>query len=151
MDGDHDIEECAETSQLVLHELFKALVTHQVYLPYIILKPSMVTSGKNFKPFSDHHDIAHFTLEVFRNVVPAAVPSINFLSGGQTPEQATINLNAINQHGLQPWLLSFSYGRALQEECLKAWQGKDANISKAQEVFIKRAAANSLAALGEYK
>ena len=150
MDGDHSIEDCAEASQMVLHELFKALFTHQVYLPHIILKPSMVTSGKDFKPFSDAEDIVDFTLEVFRNTVPAAVPSINFLSGGQTPEQATINLNALNSVECQPWLLSFSFGRALQEECLNAWQGKDENVTKAQEVLYKRAAANSLACLGEY-
>jgi fructose-bisphosphate aldolase, class I len=150
MDGDHSIEDCAEASQMVLHELFKALFNHQVYLPHIILKPSMVTSGKAFKPFSDQDDIVDFTLEVFRNTVPAAVPSINFLSGGQTPEQATINLNALNSVDPQPWLLSFSYGRALQEECLNVWKGKDENIAQAQETLYNRAKANSLACLGEY-
>ena len=150
MDGNHSIEECATASQMVLHELFKALFLHQVYLPHIILKPSMITSGKDFKPFSSAEEIADFTLEIFQNTVPAAVPSINFLSGGQTPEQATINLNALNNVDYQPWILSFSYGRALQEECLSVWQGKDENVAKAQHQLYERAQANSLASLGQY-
>lgn len=95
--------------------------------------------------------MADYTISVFRNNVPASVPTINFLSGGQTPQQATANLNAINQIGHQPWLLSFSFGRALQEDCLKGWSGNKANIAKAQEALIKRARLNSMACLGEYQ
>lgn len=151
MDGDHSIEHCAEVSEMVLHEVFHALYIHQVELEHIILKPSMVTCGKDSSPFSDVEDVADFTISVFRNNVPASVPTINFLSGGQTPVQATANLNAINQVGSQPWLLSFSYGRALQEDCLKAWAGKKENVESAQKALLKRAKLNSLAALGDYQ
>jgi len=150
IDGDHSIEHCAEASEMVLHELFRALFVHQVELEHIILKPSMITCGKNTQPFSSPEDIADYTISVFRNTVPAAVPAINFLSGGQTSEQATANLNAINSTGYQPWTLSFSYGRALQEDCLKAWGGKSANVAKAQAVLLNRARLNSLACFGEY-
>lgn len=150
MDGDHDIDQCAEVCEMVLHEVFHALFIHQVELEHIILKPSMVTSGKAVKPFSDPEEVAEYTISVFRNNVPAAVPTINFLSGGQTPQQATANLNAMNTLGHQPWLLSFSYGRALQEDCLSAWGGKKENIAKAQEALIKRARLNSMACFGEY-
>jgi len=150
IDGDHSIEQCAEVSEMVLHEVFKALFIHQVELEHIILKPSMVTCGKESTPFSSPEEIADFTLSVFRNHVPAAVPSINFLSGGQTSEQATLNLNAINSAGPQPWLLSFSYGRALQDECLQAWAGQAKNIEKAQATLLHRAKSNSLACFGEY-
>ncbi len=150
MDGDHSIEHCAEASEMVLHELFRALFVHQVELEHIILKPSMVTCGKSTTPFSSPEDIADYTISVFRNTVPAAVPSINFLSGGQTPEQATANLNAINSTGYQPWTLSFSYGRALQEDCLKVWAGKKSNVVAAQAALLNRARLNGLACFGEY-
>ena len=150
IDGEHAIEECAEVTEIVLHELFKALFVHQVSLEHIILKPSMVTCGINFEPFSSPEEIADFTLSVFRNHVPAAVPSINFLSGGQTPLQAAIHLNAINSNGFQPWNLSFSYGRALQDECLKAWGGHASQVISAQEALLERARINSLACTGEY-
>ncbi|KTD67525.1 class I fructose-bisphosphate aldolase [Legionella shakespearei] len=150
MDGTHDIDQCAEVCEMVLHEVFHALFIHQVELEHIILKPSMVTSGKEVKPFSEPDEVSEYTISVFRNNVPAAVPTINFLSGGQTPQQATANLNAMNTLGHQPWLLSFSYGRALQEDCLSAWGGKKENIAKAQEALIKRARLNSMACFGEY-
>lgn len=151
MDGTHSIEECAMASELVLHEVFNALFIHQVSLEHIILKPSMVTSGKSAEPFSTAEGIAEFTVSVFRNHVPAAVPSINFLSGGQTPQEATENLNAINRIGEQPWILSFSYGRALQEDCLKTWGGKPEQVKEAQAILLKRAELNSLACFGEYE
>jgi len=151
MDGDHDIDQCAEASEVILHELFNALFLHQVALECIILKPSMITCGKNNTLFSAPEEIAEYTLSVFRNQVPAAVPSINFLSGGQTPEQATVNLNAINNFGEQPWNLSFSYGRALQETCLAAWGGKKEHVPAAQAALLKHAEANGLAATGNYK
>ncbi|KTD53306.1 fructose-bisphosphate aldolase [Legionella santicrucis] len=150
MDGNHSIEHCAEVCEIVLHELFHALFIHQVELEHIILKPSMVTCGKENQPFSEPDEVADYTIGVFRNNVPAAVPTINFLSGGQTPQQATANLNAINSIDHQPWLLSFSFGRALQENCLSAWAGKDANITAAQEALLNRARLNSLACMGEY-
>lgn len=151
MDGAHSIDDCAIASELVLHEVFNALFIHQVSLEHIILKPSMVTSGKDIKPFSSPEEIADFTISVFRNHVPAAVPSINFLSGGQSSIDATANLNAINIIGEQPWILSFSYGRALQEDCLKVWGGKAENIKNAQDALLKRAKLNSLATIGEYQ
>lgn len=151
MDGDHSIEHCAEASEMVLHELFHALFIHQVELEHIVLKPSMVTCGRNVKPFSPPDEIADFTISVFRNNVPAAVSTINFLSGGQSPVEATANLNAINSIGHQPWILSFSYGRALQEDCLKAWAGKPANVKAAQEALLKRAQLNSAACFGDYQ
>jgi fructose-bisphosphate aldolase class I len=151
MDGQHSIEHCAQATEMVLHELFHALFIYQVELESIVLKPSMITSGKNFKPFSSPEEIADYTIHIFRNHVPAAVPTINFLSGGQTPKQATQNLNAINSFGHQPWNLSFSFGRAIQEDCLKAWKGDPANITKAQAVLLHSAESNSKACFGEYE
>lgn len=151
IDGDHSIEHAAETSEVILHEVFKALFLHQVALEAIILKPSMVTSGKAHAPFSTPEEVAEYTLSVFRNHVPAAVPSINFLSGGQTPEESVQNLNAMNKLGPQPWMLSFSYGRALQDQCLKAWGGKAENVSAAQQALLDAAKANSQAVCGEYQ
>lgn len=150
IDGDHVIEHAAEACEMVLHELFNALFIHQVDLENIMLKPSMITCGKDVTPFSTPDEIADYTVSVFRNQVPASVPTINFLSGGQTPQQATENLNAINSLGYQPWNLSFSYGRALQEDCLKVWQGKTENVKNAQEALLKRARLNSAACFGEY-
>jgi fructose-bisphosphate aldolase, class I len=150
IDGHHSIEQAADASEVILHEVFNALFLHQVALECMILKPSMITSGKEHTPFSHPDEIAEYTLSVFRNHVPAAVPSINFLSGGQTPEQSIIHLNAINHFGEQPWMLSFSYGRALQEHCLQAWAGAEVNIPNAQAELLKAAEANSLAACGEY-
>ncbi len=151
MDGTHTIEHCAEVCEMVLHELFHALFIHQVELEHIILKPSMVTCGKEAGASSEPEEVADYTLSVFRNNVPAAVPTINFLSGGQSPQQATANLNAINTIGHQPWLLSFSFGRALQEDCLSAWAGKKENINRAQEILLNRARLNSTACFGEYQ
>lgn len=150
IDGDHSIDYCAEVTEIVLHELFHALFVHQVMLESMILKPSMVIAGKDCKEQSTPEQVAEYTISVFRNNVPAAVPTINFLSGGQTPEQAAENLNAINSFEKQPWNLSFSYGRALQEPALKAWSGDDANIQAAQEALLKRCRLNSAASVGEY-
>lgn len=150
MDGDHCIEDCAEVTEMVLHEVFNSLFTHQVALEYIILKPNMVIAGKNCPEQNTPEEVGEYTLSVLRNMVPAAVPSINFLSGGQSPKEAVLNLNAMNALGEQPWNLSFSYGRALQEECLRHWQGKTANISVAQEALLEWARCNSLAAIGQY-
>jgi fructose-bisphosphate aldolase class I len=115
----------------------------------MILKPNMVLPGKDCRT-ADPDEIAEATIRVFRRAVPAAVPSINFLSGGQSPEEATINLNTINQIG-GPWQLSISYGRALQQPVLEAWQGKIENVEAAEIALLKRARLNSLARQGHYK
>lgn len=151
MDGNHSIDDCAEACTVVLHELFHALFIHQVELEHIVLKPSMVTSGNKAPEFSSAEEVADYTISVFRNNVPAAVPTINFLSGGQSSQQATANLNAINSEGFQPWNLSFSYGRALQEDCLRVWGGVAAQVKEAQIALLKRARLNSAACFGDYK
>jgi len=150
MDGMHSIIDCAEAYDAILHDLFHALFVHQVDLECMVLKPSMVTSGAGLSVIDAPDDVADYTLNLFRHNIPAAVPFITFLSGGQTPDQATINLNAINSAEHQPWTLSFSFGRALQEECLKAWGGQDAYIQQAQEKLLQRAQALNLACFGEY-
>ena len=149
MYGDHDIDRCEEVTEQVLYAVFKALLQYGVTLEHMILKPNMVLPGKDCRT-ADPDEIAEATIRVFRRAVPAAVPSINFLSGGQSPEEATINLNAINQIG-GPWQLSISYGRALQQPVLKAWQGNIENIEAAEIALLKRARLNSLARQGHYK
>ncbi len=151
MDGEHSMEDCAEVTEMVLHEVFNALFTHQVALEYIILKPNMIIAGNECPEQNSPEEVAEYTLSVLRNMVPAAVPSINFLSGGQKPAEAVLNLNAMNALGNQPWNLSFSYGRALQEECLKHWQGKTANVGVAQEALLEWSRCNSAASLGQYE
>lgn len=116
----------------------------------MILKPSMITPGNATGKKASPEEVAEHTLRTFRRVVPAAVPGINFLSGGQTPEEATRNLNAMNSGPAQPWNLSFSYGRALQEPAQKAWAGISSNRPAAQAALVKRAKFNSLANLGRY-
>ena len=148
MDGNHDIERCAEVSEQVLHAVFNALFRFGVRLEHMILKPNMVLPGKDCR-IADPEEIAEATLRVFRRTIPAAVPSINFLSGGMSPEQATANLNAINQLS-GPWQLSISYGRALQQPVLQAWQGDANNVKTAQAALLKRARLNSLARQGQY-
>jgi len=148
MDGDHDIDRCEQVTERVLHAVFQALHRYGVHLEYMILKPNMVLPGKDCR-IADPEEIAKATLSVFNRTVPAAVPSINFLSGGQSPEEATRNLNAINQF-IGPWELSISYGRALQEPVLKAWKGDPENREAAQAALLKRARLNSLARQGKY-
>lgn len=150
IDGDHTIERCEEVTEPVLNALFNALKRHKVMLEYIILKPSMVISGKACSAKSDAKTTAAATVRVLRRTVPAAVPTINFLSGGQTSEQATANLNEMNKMGNLPWNVSYSYARALQEICMKIWGGKTQNVKTAQLAFLKRAKLNSLAAMGKY-
>lgn len=152
MDGNHSHKRCKHVIEQVQHAVFHALHEHSVALEHMILKPSMVTAGKDHEQQSTNEQVANDTLEVLRRTVPAAVPSINFLSGGQSPEEATLNLNAINQlRDNAPWQLSISYGRALQQPALKAWQGKPENSKATQEALLKRAKLNSLARAGEYK
>ncbi len=149
MDGEHDINRCEEVTEQVLFAVFQALRQYGVTLEHMILKPNMVLPGKDCRT-ANPNEIAEATIRVFRRVVPAAVPSINFLSGGQSPEEATINLNAVNQIG-GPWKLSISYGRALQQPVLVAWQGKPGNVVAAEIALLKRARLNSLARKGRYK
>jgi fructose-bisphosphate aldolase class I len=150
MDGDHDIDRCAEVTEAVLQSVFEALHLHRVRLELMILKPSMVLPGKDCRR-AGAEEVAQATLRVLRRTVPAAVPSLNFLSGGQGPEEATENLNAINRaRGNAPWQLSISYGRALQQPALHAWQGKAENREAAQQALLKRARLNSLARSGDY-
>lgn len=150
MDGNHGIERCAEVTEQVLHSVFHALHLHGVRLEHMILKPNMILPGKESAQGTPR-EIAEATLKVLKRSVPAAVPSINFLSGGQSPQEATENLNAINQlRGNSPWQLSISYGRALQQPVLHAWQGLAENREVAQQALLKRAKLNSLARGGKY-
>lgn len=151
LDGDHSIERCYEVIEAVQHTVFHALYRHGVLFEYMLLKPSMVMSGKDHPIKASPEEIAEKTLKELKRTVPAAVPSINFLSGGQTPEQATANLNAMNMMASNaPWLLSFSYARALQEPALKTWAGDANNVAQAQAALHKRAKLNGAAQLGQY-
>ena len=151
MDGDHDIERHAEVTEAVQHAVFHALHRHNVSLELMLLKPNMVLPGKDCRR-AEPDEVAAATLKVLQRTVPAAVPSINFLSGGQGPEEATVNLNALNQQAPDaPWLLSISYGRALQQTALHAWLGKTENVQAAQQALLKRARLNHLAMLGDYQ
>lgn len=151
IDSDHTIERCAEVSERVLHAVFKALFRHKVKLEYIVLKPSMVINGKKCAQKATIEQVAQATLTILRRTVPAAVPTINFLSGGQTPEEATAHLNAMNALAPHlPWNLSYSYARALQDYPMKIWHGDSKNVAKAQAAFHERAKLNSLAAVGKY-
>ena len=150
IDGDHSLARCTEVTQAVLHEVFDALIDQQVALEYIVLKPSMVLPGKAHANPATPAEVARETLRVLRRTVPAAVPSINFLSGGQTPTQASANLDALNRCGAQPWLLSFSYGRALLDPALKAWGGQPSRVRDGQAALLKRARLNAAACQGRY-
>jgi fructose-bisphosphate aldolase class I len=151
LDGDHSIERCHEVSDAVLHAVFEALHRHKVLLEGIVLKPSMVLPGKECASKASVEQVAGATLEVLRRNVPAAVPTINFLSGGQSPEDATAHLNAINAmcpHA--PWILSFSYARALQDPAMRAWAGRPENVPAAQQAFYRRVKMNALARDGKW-
>ena len=152
MDGAHPIEDSFFVSEEVLHTVFYELYGQNVELEGMVLKPNMVLSGYNCPDQASVEQVAELTVTVFKRSVPSAVPGIAFLSGGQSDEHATAHLNAMNQllGDNSPWNLTFSYGRALQAPALKAWAGKDENISDAQEAFYKRAKLNSLATKGDY-
>lgn len=151
IDGDHSIERCHEVSEAVLHAVFHALHRHQVLLEGMVLKPSMVLAGNKNLSKAGPEQVATATLEVLRRTVPAAVPTINFLSGGQSPEDATANLNAINAMCPQaPWVLSFSYARALQDPAMRAWGGHADNMPAAQKIFYHRVKMNALARGGKW-
>lgn len=150
IDGDHTMARCALVTEAVLHEVFHALHRHGVALEHVVLKPSMVLPGKEHANKATPAEVAAETIRVFRRAVPAAVPSINFLSGGQSPEEATANLDAMNRLGPQPWNLSFSYSRALQDPAMKTWKGQATNARATQEALLKRARLNGAAQLGKY-
>ncbi len=149
MDGDHDVATCDRVTRWAWSTLFEQLMVQGVHLPGILLKPSMILSGKSAKGRAGPEEVAKRTVAGLRDCVPPAVPGIVFLSGGQTPEEATEHLRLMNTLGQQPWKLSFSYGRALQEPALKAWAGKPGNVKAAQDAFSVVAKANSAAAAGK--
>lgn len=151
-DGDHDLETAQKVTEQVLAFTYKALSDHHVFLEGTLLKPNMVTAGQSCPTKYTPEENAKATVLALSRTVPAAMPGVVFLSGGQSEEDSTLNLNAINQYkGPKPWALSFSFGRALQASVLKAWQGQDQNIKAAQDQLLKRAKANGLAAMGQYK
>lgn len=149
IDGAHSIERAAEVGEQVIRGVFDALTLHRVKLETMILKPSMITPGKE-SPNATPEQVADLTIRTYRRCVPAAVPGIFFLSGGQRPEEATANLNAMNQYANLPWTMSFSYSRAMQEPAQQAWAGNIANLGAAQRAMAKRARLNGAAALGSY-
>jgi fructose-bisphosphate aldolase, class I len=151
MDGGHDIARCHEVTERVLKTVFQELYVARVALEGIVLKPNMVISGKKAGKRANVEEVARQTVEVLRRCVPSAVPGIAFLSGGQSDEEATAHLDAMNKLGPLPWKLTFSYGRALQAAPQKAWSGKTENVAAAQRAFSHRAKMNSLAALGQWK
>jgi len=150
LDGPHSIDKCAYVSERVWAAVIKALNDNHVFLEGSLLKPNMVLAGSEITK-ATAHEVASYTVRALQRTIPAAIPGIMFLSGGQGEEEATLNLNAINQlKSPKPWQLSFSYGRALQSSCLKAWKGDPKNVAAAQKAFISRAKANSEAQLGHY-
>jgi fructose-bisphosphate aldolase class I len=150
MEGDHSIQRCEELTTATLKSVFSELQEHRVVLEGMLLKPNMVLPGKACPKQASVGEVAEATVHCLRRVVPAAVPGIVFLSGGQSPEQATRHLNAMNAMGEQPWELSFSYGRALQGPSLRAWKGKASNVAMAQKLFYHRAECNGAARYGRY-
>ncbi|XP_058853893.1 fructose-bisphosphate aldolase C-like isoform X1 [Acipenser ruthenus] len=151
-DGEHDLKRCQYITEKVLAAVYKALSDHHVYLEGTLLKPNMVTAGHACPSKYTAEEIAMATVTALRRTVPPAVAGVTFLSGGQSEEEASLNLSAMNNCPLgRPWALTFSYGRALQASALNAWRGQKENESAATEEFIKRAEVNSLAALGKYE
>jgi len=151
MDGDHDIDLCEEVTEEVLRVVFGELSVQEILLEGMLLKPNMVVSGKDCPQQADVEEVAVRTVRCLRRTVPAAVPGIVFLSGGQSDEDATLHLDAMNRlPDPLPWRLSFSYGRALQAAPLKAWSGKTANVQAGQAAFLERAKANGAATRGAY-
>lgn len=151
MDGDHSIDRCYQVTCDTLHTVFDALYAQRVEFEGMLLKPNMVLPGKKNASYpASPQEVAEATISCFRTVVPAAVPGIVFLSGGQGDEEATANLDAMNKLGPHPWELSFSYGRALQAAALKAWKGDDANAAAGQAAYLHRARMNGLARSGAW-
>lgn len=151
MDGDHSLATCARVTEEVLHAVFHALHQQRIAFEYMLLKPNMIVPGSAHADQVTPQQVAQATLTCMRRTVPAAVPGINFLSGGQSETTATANLHALNATGeKQPWVLSFSYGRALQASVLQAWRGESTNKSMAQQALYKRARLNGAATQGKY-
>ncbi|XP_065184036.1 fructose-bisphosphate aldolase C-like [Sycon ciliatum] len=155
MDGAHNLARCQAVTEKVLAATYKALSDHNVYLEGTLLKPNMCLPGQGCEEKSTAEQIGEATVTTFRRTLPAAVPGVTFLSGGQSEEEASINLNAINVYAnkcaeKRPWKLSFSYGRALQYSTIMAWQGKDENIKAAQDVLLNRAKANWAASQAKF-
>jgi len=150
MDGAHDIDRCAEATEWALKETFQQLYHARVALEGIVLKPNMVISGKKCPRQASRAEVAEKTLAVLKRCVPAAVPGIAFLSGGQSSQDATAHLHLMNAAGSLPWKLTFSYGRALQADAIKAWGGKPENVTAGQRAFAHRARMNGLAATGRW-
>jgi len=150
IDGDHSLARCAEVTQEVLHEVFRALHRHRVELELMLLKPSMVVPGKEHAAQASPAEVAEWTVRTLKRTVPAAVPGFFFLSGGQTPAEATANLDAMNRLAPLPWALSFSYGRALQDPAMQAWRGQAANVAATQRALLHRARLNGAARRGQY-
>jgi fructose-bisphosphate aldolase class I len=151
MDGDHDINRCAEITEFMLKETFQQLYYQRVALEGIVLKPNMAISGKKNAKRAPVQEVAERTVKMLKDCVPSSVPGIAFLSGGQSDEEATAHLDAMNRIGGLPWKLTFSYGRALQAAPQKAWSGKSENVAAAQRAFAHRAKMNGLASLGQWK
>ena len=151
MDGDHDIDRCYQVTEWTLKRVFEQLYDQRVALEGMVLKPNMVVAGKKCAKRASVDEVADKTLKVLKACVPPAVPGIAFLSGGQSDEEATAHLDAMNRVGGLPWKLTFSYGRALQAAPQKAWAGKSENVAAAQRAFVHRAMMNSLAARGQWK
>jgi fructose-bisphosphate aldolase, class I len=151
MDGAHTIERCEEVTNLVLDRVFSHLFAARVALEGMVLKPNMVIAGKKCPQQASPQHVAEATLRTLKRQVPPAVPGIAFLSGGQSPTAATLHLSLMSAAGPLPWALTFSYGRALQEDALKAWGGKPGGFAAGQQAFAVRAKLNSLAADGTYQ
>jgi fructose-bisphosphate aldolase class I len=151
MDGDHGIDRCYEVTQRVLNKTFQELRIQRVALEGMILKPNMAISGKKSAAQAGVDEVAEKTIRLLKSCVPAAVPGIAFLSGGQSDEDATAHLDAMNRIGGLPWKLTFSYGRALQAAPQQAWSGKAENVAAGQRAFTHRAMMNSLASKGAWK
>ncbi len=151
MDGDHDIDRCYRVTEWTLKEVFHELYYNKVALEGMVLKPNMAIAGKKAKNRAGVEEVAEKTVKLLKACVPAAVPGIAFLSGGQSDEEATAHLDAMNKLGNLPWKLTFSYGRALQAAPQKAWAGKPENVAAAQHAFSHRARMNGLATLGQWK
>jgi fructose-bisphosphate aldolase class I len=151
MDGDHTLARCEEVTNAVLDRVFEHLFAARVFLEGMVLKPNMVVPGKKSSQKASPEQVAEATVRTLKRQVPSAVPGIAFLSGGQSPVEATQHLNLMSASGSLPWALTFSYGRALQENALNAWGGKSAGFSGGQQALFVRAKLNGLAAAGTYK
>jgi fructose-bisphosphate aldolase, class I len=151
MDGGHDIQTCAQVTEWVLKEVYQQLYYQNVVLEGTVLKPNMIVPGNKSGKRASVDEVAERTIQVLKRCVPSAVPGIAFLSGGQSDEEATAHLNAMNRIGGVPWKLTFSYGRALQAAPQKAWSGRNENVAAAQRAFSHRAKMNGLAALGQWQ